>query len=421
MRGRSRFAASAVVGGLVLLCTSVVVRAQAPLRPIGNIAAAATGAIQGIVLDERGKPVNGAVVSAFGATPAFATTDRTGRFELRPLSPGPYVVRAHSSGFIASRGQIVDVRPSSRASSSIALRRVTPEPYPVLAAGSAVPVSLPEPAQPGGDSASTGDTDDHSETAWRLRHARRGVLKDATMPAAILAEETPDTNIFAQHAIYRAGQPPDDRFVRYAAAVLHHRQLLARRGVHDGQRPRGIGRLDHARRAHAGRHRVVDHRRLVHHTVAGAASLRHRHVVRDAALRRWQPGGAARCDRWQPQRGRDARLRHLCDQPSRLADVRQSVRALRLSGESRAVQPARIVDADPRGARPDQHARVVARGRAGRRGVPPAERQRHLATAAAHVLVDHGRSAPQGGEDDARGDGSRARFGVRVDSVISRL
>jgi hypothetical protein len=186
-----------VVGGLVLLCTSVVVRAQAPLRPIGNIAAAATGSIQGIVLDERGKPVNGAVVSAFGATPAFATTDRTGRFELRPLSPGPYVVRAHSSGFIASRGQIVDVRPSSRASSSIALRHVSPEPYPVLAAGSAVPVSLPEPAQPAGESASTGDNDDHSETAWRLRHARRGVLKDATMPAAILAEETPDTNIFA--------------------------------------------------------------------------------------------------------------------------------------------------------------------------------------------------------------------------------
>src|SRR2546428_11730120 len=152
MRGKSRFTASAVVGGLVLLCTSVVVRAQAPLRPIGNIAAAATGAIQGIVLDERGKPVNGAVVSAFGATPAFATTDRTGRFELRPLSPGPYVVRAHSSGFIASRGQIVDVRPSSRASSSIALRHVSPEPYPVLAAGSAGPGSLPQLGQPAGAS-----------------------------------------------------------------------------------------------------------------------------------------------------------------------------------------------------------------------------------------------------------------------------
>src|SRR5437867_547668 len=197
MRSRSRFAASAAVGGLVLLCTSVVARAQAPLRPVGNIAAAATGSIHGIVLDERGKPVTGAVVSAFGATPAFATTDRTGRFELRTLSPGPYVVRAHSSGFIASRGQLIDVRPSSRASSSIALRRVTPEPYPVLAAGSAVPASLPEPAQPGGDSASTGDNDDHSETAWRLRHARRGVLKDATMPAAILAEGTPDRDLLA--------------------------------------------------------------------------------------------------------------------------------------------------------------------------------------------------------------------------------
>jgi hypothetical protein len=187
-----------VVGGLVLLCTSVVARAQAPLRPVGNIVAAATGSIHGIVLDDRGKPVTGAVVSAFGATPAFATTDRTGRFELRTLSPGPYVVRAHSSGFIASRGQLIDVRPSSRVSSSIALRRVTPEPYPVLAAGAAVPVSLPEPAAPpSGEPASAGsDNDDHSETAWRLRHARRGVLKDATMPAAIIADETPASNIF---------------------------------------------------------------------------------------------------------------------------------------------------------------------------------------------------------------------------------
>jgi hypothetical protein len=186
-----------VVGGLVLLCTSVAARAQAPLRPIGNIASVGSGSIQGIVLDERGKPVTGAVVSAFGATPAYATTDRAGRFELRTLSPGRYLVRAVSSGFIASRGQYVEVRPSSLTSSSIALRRVTPEPYSVLAAGAGLPLSPPEPgAQPSGESASADTNDDHSETAWRLRHARRGVLKDATMPAAIIADETPEANIF---------------------------------------------------------------------------------------------------------------------------------------------------------------------------------------------------------------------------------
>ena len=31
--------------------------------------------------------------------------------------------------------------------------------------------------------------DDHSETAWRLRHLRRGILKDITVPPALLADE----------------------------------------------------------------------------------------------------------------------------------------------------------------------------------------------------------------------------------------
>src|SRR5205814_4878460 len=41
--------------------------------------------------------------------------------------------------------------------------------------------------------------DDHGEMAWRLRHARRGVLKDATVPEDLLADSTPDStlNLFA--------------------------------------------------------------------------------------------------------------------------------------------------------------------------------------------------------------------------------
>src|SRR6267378_2034366 len=112
MRTASRTAASAVVGGLVLLWLPSLAAAQSfpDIRPVTHIASAAPGSIQGIVQDERGAPIAGAMVSALGATTAFAVSDRSGRFELRTLSPGPYLVRAHLSGFVAARGQVVDVR-----------------------------------------------------------------------------------------------------------------------------------------------------------------------------------------------------------------------------------------------------------------------------------------------------------------------
>src|SRR5438477_9208382 len=153
MRAASRMTASAVVGSLGLLCLASIGVAQSTpdVRPVAHIASVAAGSIQGTVQDEHGSPISGATISALGPTPAFAVSDRVGRFELRTLSPGPYLVRAHLTGFVASRGQVVDVRPSSRSSSSIALRHAsgpgagtTP---PVLAAGFG---SIPDsPAQPG--------------------------------------------------------------------------------------------------------------------------------------------------------------------------------------------------------------------------------------------------------------------------------
>jgi len=70
--------ASLVVGGLLVLCTSVGVRAQgAPeIRPVTHIASIAPGSIQGVVQDEHGAPVAGATISALGATTAFAVSDR---------------------------------------------------------------------------------------------------------------------------------------------------------------------------------------------------------------------------------------------------------------------------------------------------------------------------------------------------------
>src|SRR5262245_12207560 len=109
MTGSSRLAAAAV--GTLMLLTSGQARARAVKQnePVGRVAVLGAGSIEGIVQDETGAPVAGALVSAVGATPKVAVTDRSGRFELRTLSPGPYLVRAHLSGFSASRGQMVDV------------------------------------------------------------------------------------------------------------------------------------------------------------------------------------------------------------------------------------------------------------------------------------------------------------------------
>ena len=122
MRDASRLIAAAV-GALVVLCVSAPVSAQT-LQPVSRVAALPSGTIEGLVQDEAGAAVPGAMVTAIGSSTAFGVTDRLGHFALRSLSPGPYLVRAHMSGFAAVRGQTVQVLPSTRASSSIALRRV---------------------------------------------------------------------------------------------------------------------------------------------------------------------------------------------------------------------------------------------------------------------------------------------------------
>src|SRR6266851_1137441 len=222
MRTASRRTASAVVGGLVLLCLPSLASAQSlpDIRPVTHIASVAPGSIQGIVQDERGAPVAGATVSALGATTAFAVSDRIGHFELRTLSPGPYLLRAHLTGFVASRGQVIDVRPSARSSSAISLRHASAPgagtPYPILAA--AVGATPDAPAPPADTAASpnpaTATTDDdHGEVAWRLRHARRGVLKDATLPADMLLDDTPaDARGFGASTLFGRASESSARF-----------------------------------------------------------------------------------------------------------------------------------------------------------------------------------------------------------------
>ena len=64
------------------------------------------GELHGIIRDEQGPPLQGAVVSAsvLGSSSVFALSDRDGRYAFRNLPPGAYLVRAFLDGYASPRG-----------------------------------------------------------------------------------------------------------------------------------------------------------------------------------------------------------------------------------------------------------------------------------------------------------------------------
>lgn len=196
--------ASAAIGGFLMAGAPVPAGAQGSRAesPLVRASAMTSGSILGVVRDDRGVPVPGAVVSALGATRSTAITDKAGRFELERLTPGPYHVRAHCTGFVTPRASVVQVGSAGVSTSTIAMRRVGS--VAVMAAGvgetEASAVALPEPALPQGTAGeaapSETDADGRSETAWRLRHARRSVLKEMTVPLALFADARDPKDFF---------------------------------------------------------------------------------------------------------------------------------------------------------------------------------------------------------------------------------
>jgi len=209
MTGATSFVASALVGGLLVVGTPGFASAQVNAAPVSAApvvrlsSSAAPGSISGVVLDERGLPVASVVVSALGAVTTVAVTDASGKFQFGTLTPGPYLIRAHMAGYVAPRAELVQVRASAGTLSTIALRREGS--VPVLAAGigiSGIGTAVATPQTPDAAGTSSGttaetqdDADDHSETAWRIRHLRRGVLKDATLPESVLADSSDDNSL----------------------------------------------------------------------------------------------------------------------------------------------------------------------------------------------------------------------------------
>ncbi|HSK09305.1 MAG TPA: TonB-dependent receptor [Vicinamibacterales bacterium] len=181
---------------MLLVAASAWAQGPAPVAH-GVQARAASGSITGSVSDEGGSALPGAMVSALGATLASAVTDEAGRFTLTELPPGDYLVRVHLKGFSAASGAVVRVGPVP-AVHRVELRRLDEvvgtagtadapvKTRPIIAAG----FDLPRGAEPDADAAGpevTAGDHPHTETAWRLRHIKRSILKDVA-PIVVVAE-----------------------------------------------------------------------------------------------------------------------------------------------------------------------------------------------------------------------------------------
>jgi hypothetical protein len=193
MTGTPRSIASAVIGCLMVGGSASIGGAQSlrfPLQSVSRASSFPSGSIKGVVQDERGLAVPDAVVTAMGATTVVAIADKAGRFELPGLAPGPYRVRAHLRGYVTPTAQLVQVRSSARVTSSIALHRVGG----VLEAGFGLGGLIPSAAEAPGEAAAPADASslpDAGETAWRIRHSRRSILKDVAF-VDLLAADRPE-------------------------------------------------------------------------------------------------------------------------------------------------------------------------------------------------------------------------------------
>ena len=161
-----------------------------------HAATVVNGRISGTVNDDRGGPLPGAMISMLGVTMATTVADEAGRFSLDALPVGEYVLRAHMSGFAASPRQLVYIGATPtvhrlqlrRLEGAVATAGKGPvDARSIVAAG----FGLPSGAQP--DTAD--DKDDsadhpHSETAWRLRHIKRSILKNRNSGVVLADNET---------------------------------------------------------------------------------------------------------------------------------------------------------------------------------------------------------------------------------------
>jgi hypothetical protein len=198
--------------------TSISAPIPSKSSPVIQTASLAAGWIEGSVTDERSRPVAGAAVTAQGRDLLLVETDTEGKFTIRSVPAGTYLIRVQGRGYVASKREFLQVMPARGTMHLVRLHRMDAvgaiagsadssagQPTHVLTAGVSASSLTASPggnaangtnaAQAGQDAAdaanhspvetsstdSTNDNnDDHSAVAWRLRHMRRSVLRDAT-------------------------------------------------------------------------------------------------------------------------------------------------------------------------------------------------------------------------------------------------
>ena len=211
MHGRRLVVAPLVVVALVAGTAGVAHAAGQRVWPAAAAArtlaalpdAGATGRLQGTVARTGGARGGTIVVSASGpAGTAVATCDATGRFEFPDLPAGVYLLRAHLSGTAAAGRAVVAVKPGLSTFHALRLERsgAFAGERAVLAAGigegldqDLIPGLDEDAGEPPRDAAASASrtaeeapAHSHAEKLWRLRRARRSVLKDQ---AAMLPRE----------------------------------------------------------------------------------------------------------------------------------------------------------------------------------------------------------------------------------------
>ena len=197
MERLTRDVSAAFVGVAAVVLMALPVEAQSTgastLRPVGRLQAnAVSGTLSGTVSDESGAVLHGAMVSVLGITLASTVTDERGQFTLAQLPAGDYLLRAHMLGFAASSGAVIRVG-SATPAQRVQLRRLDRvvgttgsvdapvQARPIIAAG----FDLPRGAE---SADAKGEDHPHDETAWRTRHFKRSILKDAA-PIVVFADD----------------------------------------------------------------------------------------------------------------------------------------------------------------------------------------------------------------------------------------
>ena len=191
------FIAAAAILGLTASVTSAQTTAgRAALMPGPQFQQAklSLGAIRGVVLDDHGAPVSDAMVSALSPLSSrMVTTDSQGQFRIDSLPTGDYVLRVHRTGFVSTRREGVRVSANGAAADVAAIhlhRDAAPDgARPILTAGMDTPV--PDPGS---------DGENHGETAWRLRHIKRSILKQdgSVVDVGDAATEEPAGSLFGR-------------------------------------------------------------------------------------------------------------------------------------------------------------------------------------------------------------------------------